>query len=389
MKRIEHLIKTNRIIQKIYIIVFTTFFCFIRLFLRIDKKLVLFNSFSGKLFNDSPRILFEKMKNDPRFEGYRFVWAFTNPQKYKEVVDCKVVKQDSFKYFITAMKARYWITNVNIERGLKIKRKGNIYLNTWHGTGPKKGGNAVKGRKDYNFSNVNYILADGEFLKKIFIESFNAKESNIKVIGRPREDFLFAHKDDQSSLKKELLEKFRLPSNKKYILFAPTWRETTNHGKSYSIGSLFNLSYWVEELGPEYVILFRAHSITNEYAISQHKNIVDVTKVDNINELYILADILISDYSSCFTDFSIFGKPMFCFAPDYDSYSEQRGLLYDLNEFFTSGVIKDEKTLITAIKSMDYTKEKENTLRFSKKFISCNGHATEKCIDLLLSNVKS
>lgn len=384
MKKIEYLLKKNRSIQAIYIFVFSLLFKFIGLFIRVDKKLILFNSFGGKLFNDSPKVLYEAIKKDERFKDYKLVWAFKEPKKFKDVVDCTIVKQDFFRYFIIALKARYWITNVNIERGLKFKRKRNICLNTWHGTGPKTIGNAVKGRKDYNFSNIDFLLADGEFLKDNFIKNFNANPENIYLIGRPREDCLFECKKNLTEARNKILEKMGYPKNKKYVLFAPTWRETSNGGKSYDIGFSFDLTKWSTALGEDYIILFRAHSITNSYNIPSLKNVIDVTSVPDINLLYIIADILVSDYSSCFADFSILEKPIFCYAPDYEEYRSTRGLLFDLEPFYTSGVIKDEDKFLNAIINMDYEKECENSRKYNKHFVSSTGKATQKSLDLLL-----
>lgn len=386
MKKIEYIIKTNKFVQSIYVFFGTIFFRFIGLFVRIDKNLIIFNSFSGKLFNDSPRVLYEEIISNEKYKNYRCVWAFCDLKAFKDKVNCKIVKQDSFKYFVTAMKAKYWITNVNIQRGLKIKRKGNICLDTWHGTGPKTIGNSVKGRKDYNFSNINYILADGPFLRDAFINSFNARSENVHVIGRPREDILFDYKDKVKEARAIYVDKFNLPKDKIIILFAPTWRESGNGGKSYDIGFSFDLEKWAKILGDKYLILFRAHSITNNYKIPNLSNVIDVTSVENINELYLASDILISDYSSCYTDFSILSKPMLCYAPDYDEYCATRGLVYDLNPLFTSGVIKDEDVLLNAIKNIDFEKECDNSRKFNYHFVTCDGNATEKSLALLFSD---
>ena len=117
------------------------------LFTKTDNKLILFNSFGGRKFNDSPKVLFEAMLNDPRFAGYKFVWAFEEPEKCK-ISGAKSIKIDSPEYFKTALKAKVWISSVNIERGLHFKKRSTIYINTWHGAGTKLIGNACNGRKD-------------------------------------------------------------------------------------------------------------------------------------------------------------------------------------------------------------------------------------------------
>ena len=389
MKKIEYILKNNLIIQKVYSVVFTIIFRFIGLFVKVDKNLILFNSFSGKSYNDSPKVLYESIKSNSDFKNFRFVWSFNKPEKFNKIVNCKVVKQDSFKYFITVLKAGFWVTNVNIERGLKLQRKGNYYINTWHGTGPKTSGNLVKKRNDYNFQKVNAILTTCDYHEDLFLKGFNAKKESFYRFGRPREDYLFDVVNCLPKEREKILRQYSLPLAKKYILFAPTWRETKDKGRTYGTLQLFDLEKWINKLGDDYIILFRAHSITNSYKIPENKSILDVTGVSDINELYVIADYLVSDYSSCFTDFSILRKPMFCYAPDYDEYVSNRGILFDLNKYFVDGVIKDEEILLKAIKNVDYGRYSKKTAEFKEEFQTTSGGATSKTIELILKNYKN
>ena len=114
----------------------------LKLFVLPDNKLILFNSYAGRKYDDSPKAIFLSMKNDSRFKGYRFVWAFHDPSKY-DVADCEKIKTDGLKYFVTALKARVWITNSSFERGLRFKGRRTFYLNTWHGSPIKKMGSDI------------------------------------------------------------------------------------------------------------------------------------------------------------------------------------------------------------------------------------------------------
>ncbi|MBQ6904254.1 MAG: CDP-glycerol glycerophosphotransferase family protein, partial [Lachnospiraceae bacterium] len=180
--KLAFLIKHTSVIQFFYRYIMSFVFRFIGLFIRTDEKLILFNSYGGDRYDDSPQVLYEAIKKDDRFAGYHFVWAFCNPvkfnkEKYPEIwnAQTKLVKIDSLSYFIAALKAKVWITNVNIERGLHFKKKKTIYLNTWHGTGPKKSGNAIAGRRDYDFSYVDIICVDGKHSRDSMVKWFNAK----------------------------------------------------------------------------------------------------------------------------------------------------------------------------------------------------------------------
>lgn len=345
-------------------------FRLIGLFITTDNKLVLLSSYGGDQYSDSPRVLFEAMKKDSRFKNLKYVWAFSNPQQY-DVHSASKVKIDTFKYFKTALKAKIWITNVNIERGLKFKKKKTIYLNTWHGTGPKKGGNAVKGRKDYDFSKVDIFCCDGQYTHDVFVKWFNVKEKNMLWCGRPREDELFQFtSEDKEKIRKQL----NIPRDKKIILYMPTWREYGNKDLNYDL--------WENTLDNEYMVIVRSHHFTKDYFAKENNNFwKDVSDYPDVNELYYVADILISDYSSAFFDYGLLGKPMFCYAYDYEKYKNEYGLFMDLEHEFPNGVIEDEKILISTILNMDYKQECKKSFAYCNKYVHHNINATQCCLD--------
>jgi len=376
-KRIEHLLKHNLLIQKLYSFFFSSFFRIIGVFIRTDDHLVLLNSFGGKGFNDSPKVLFEYMLNDRRFAEMKYVWAFEHPDLFS-IPNCKKVNINSFAYFFTALKSKYWITNVNIERGLHFKKRKTRYLNTWHGTGPKVGGNAVTGRKDYDFSRVDVLCADGDYLKSILIRDYKGLSENIVLFGRPREDELYNMKlTEIEKWKRDL----RIPENKKIILYAPTWRESNDLGNSYSLDIPVHMNEWRSRLQEKYVILFRAHNITNSVTgIIFDDFCINVSDYPNINHLYAISDILISDYSSVFLDYAILEKPIICYAYDYQKYCKERGLYYDMEIVFPGGVLKTENEVIDRIIKMDFLEEKKKTIEYRNRFIARESNATEKCL---------
>ena len=372
--KIAYLVKHNRMIQMMYRLIIGAFIRLIGLFVSTKEKQVLFSSYGGKKFNDSPKTLFDAMRNDARFSDYRYVWAFEHPEDF-DVSGMQKVKIDTLRYFIVALQSKIWITNVNIERGLRFKKKGTIYLNTWHGTGPKKSGNAIKTRNDYDFSNVDILCCDGEYYKEIYLKYYNASKSSFLMCGRPREDELFTFtEDDKAKFRKRL----GIPNGKRIILLMPTWREY-----EYSFPDFL---LWKRELGEKYVILFRAHHFEKA---TQSKNInrdfvINVTDYDNVNELYFVSDILISDYSSAFFDFGLLGKPMLCYANDYQRYCESTGLFMDLEKEFPNGVIKNEEILLSTIKSINDEEAGKDTVNFIKKYVSREGNATICCLDRLI-----
>ena len=382
VKRIEYLLKNNSIIQYFYKSLFSLLFRFIGLFLKTDPNLILFNSFGGKKYNDSPKVIFEQLLNHPKSKKLKLVWALENPDNF-DIPHAIKIEINSFKYFIIALKAKYWVSSVNIERGLKFKKDNTIYLNTWHGAGTKKIGNAVSKRKDYDFSNVNYLLVQSNFEKNIFINDFGAIEENFLLSGFPRSDELFKTEKKQIDIYKRKLE---IPKYKKIILYAPTWRESKNNGSSYDLNIPLDIKKWQEKLIDEYVILFRTHTFTtNILNLKFNDLIIDVSDYHNVNHLLMISDILITDYSTIVFDYSILEKPFLCFGYDYYEYKNERGLYLDIEDEYPNGVQKNEDEIIDLILNMNYEKECEKTRVFKEKYIEAGGNATELAIKSLFS----
>jgi len=381
MKKIEYLIKHNRFIQFIYKKFFSALFKFLTLFVPVNDRLILINSFSGKKYNDSPKILYEKIVERFGSDKFKIVWAFENPKNFKEF-NLNTVKINSYRYFHTAFRAKYWISNVNIERGLSFKKKKQIYLNTWHGTGPKSIGNGANNRKDYNFSKTNYLCADGDFLKNVLLKYFNAREDSILMCGRPREDILYNHSEKYVE---DIAKRFNIKKNDLVILYAPTWREQNSKTFKSSISVDLDLDLIFEKF-PNAKILFRKHSITAEVIFNHNvcDKIIDVSSVPDIADLLLITDILITDYSSIPTDFSILGKPFLCFAPDYEEYTSTRKLFYDITTEYPFGIQKSTEEIVECINEILCGNNKKDEFQaFKDKYCPYGGHATDICIDKL------
>lgn len=378
--RIDYVLKHNMTIQKVYKVVMSAVFKTIGVFFPINEKMILFNA-HGRKFNDSPKAIYQKMLEDKRFKGYKFVWALDDPENY-DIPGCQKIRMDTFKYFITALKSKYWISCVNIERGLSFKKKNTVYLNTWHGTPLKYIGNAVNGRSDFDFSNIDLFCTAGQYEKNLYIRDFNVSEKAIIDSGLPRNDFLYNYNSGQVD---EIKRKLKLPLNKKIILYAPTWRDSSDNGISYSIKPPINFIYWQEKLSDDYIVLLRTHAYTNKIlGVNFNEFIIDFSSYPEINDLMIISDLLISDYSATIFDYSILEKPILCFGYDYDQYKKERGLYIDLENELPSGVIKTENELVNKVLNMNYLNECNKAKAFKEKYLEFGGEATKLCIDALL-----
>ena len=355
------------------------------LFNPIDKGMVLFTGHTRK-YNDSPRIIYEYMIRQERFKNLKYVWGLDdltveipgNPIK---------VKSDTLEYFKYSLKSKYWIACVNIERGLHYKKKACLYLNTWHGAPVNAIGNQVPNRKDFDFTDVDFFCYESEWNKELDKKYLNIREESMIPSGLPRNDELYYVTSEKVN---KLKEQLGLPKDKKIILYAPTWRESTDNGDTYSITPPMNIKYWEEKLGDDYILLLRTHAYTNKLMGVQFDEFCrNYSSYPRINDLFAIADILISDYSSCISDYCILERPIICFGWDYDTYKVIRGLNLDFEHEMPSGVLKTEQDVVNHILTMDYEKECRLTKEKLKLKVSAiGGHATEMCVDALFKNYK-
>lgn len=378
--KIDYVLKHNVIVNRLFKLCGSAFFKFIGLFVPMDEKAILFSGHTRK-YNDSPRAIYEYMISHPEYTGYHFIWALDDPTVTIPGSAEKVVP-DTWRYFITALKCKYWITCVNIERSLHFKKKKTVYMNTFHGITIKTCGNDASGRMgDYDFSNINYACISGEYERPIYIRAYNLNPDSIIKTGLPRNDFLYkTTQEEMESLKR----KMGIPTGKKVILYAPTWRDSIDGGKTYVIKPPINFKMWKEKLGVDYVVLMRAHPYTNTLmGVEFNDFIMDFTDYPAINDLLKVSDILISDYSATIFDFTVLERPIICFGYDYEDYSKARGFTLDLKKEIPGGVLSTEDQVINRILNMDYEEASQETKKFKHKYVSYGGNATEECVKVM------
>ena len=374
-------------------------------FIKPDPKLIVFVSYGGKLMNDSPKCIYDYIRKDNRFADCKLVWAFRDTSKF-DVPIGKKIQLDTISYYYYLLKARVWITNVSMKRGLSFSGINTFILNSWHGSAIKMIGSDVIGKqevftlpknksksksKNKKKPSEDYLfLAQCEYDVSIWQRAFRIKRDNISTIGLPRNDELY--KNNKPEIIKELKSKLGFPSDKKIIMYAPTFRENQKKDGKYLVFSPpIDFKKWEKELGNEYVILFRAHpSVVEVMKIKEEDNFVNnFSTYPNVNNLMLISDIMISDYSSILFDYSILGRPMLCFAYDYDTYASERGLYFDIREALDSKELREEQDLLDAIKNMDFSKRIDTAISFRKKYVQYYGNATPQAVDIIYSKIKN
>ncbi len=366
----------------------------------VNEKMIIFEAFMGDKYADSPREIYEAMIQDDRFKDFTFIWAFKKKRDKKNIPALRkatLVTYKSYDYYMYYALAKYFVSNSRIDT-IITKREGQVYIQTWHGTPLKKlgydipvGDNALHSQDELcelyklDAERYDYLLSPSAFTTEKFSSAFNLEENNpdVKIIegGYPRNDYLVTFTDyDVYYAKKSLgIEKI----NKKVILYAPTWRDNQyTYGVGYELALPIDFDKLQRELGDEYIILFRAHYfVARNFDFSAYPDfIIDVSSYENINDLYIAADILVTDYSSVFFDYSILKRPIIFYMYDLADYQEElRGFYISLDEL-PGPIVQTEDELIEAVHS-DFVYD-EKYRAFNERFTSReDGHASQRALE--------
>lgn len=335
----------------------------------IQKKTFLFVAYHGRGYLCNPKAIHEYMSQCEAYHDYQFIWALKKDH-YVDIPNAKVIRYNSLQFFYYLARSKYWIFNCKMPAYL-MKKKDQIYLQTWHGTPLKKlahdiniGPSATFYRSqvtkdqmtksyDIDRQRYDYFLSPSAFATEKFISSFQLNLNQILEVGYPRNDFLTNITEEKI---RQLKQKYNLPQDKKIILYAPTWRDNSYNSKGYTYEIQVDFKYWKSKLYPNYAVLFKPHYlITNQYEYPDLNNFLYFMKEDtDINELYVISDVLITDYSSVFFDFAILRRPILFYMYDLEEYKENiRGFYLDVPTDLPGEVITEEDELIHRLENLE------------------------------------
>lgn len=380
---IKTFIKNNNILLSLYQRVGSFALRVASKFFKTDNRLILFVSYGGRYFNDSPMYIYNMMRTDSRFSSYKLVWAFTNPEQFPDIQH--KVQIDTIAYYKTALKARCWVTNVVVERGLNFKGPNTFYFHTTHVTLPKLTGYDAKDaigvakRFVYKF---DMSCAQSEYEKELQFGMYGLKSDQVIVCGYPKNDRLANITYDEIQT---LRKKIGIPEGKIAVLYAPTFRGNIDNEAICPI----DFNKWKEVLGDDFVILYRAHPVVaSKINLEKYKPFVmNVCSYPDNVDLMIAADALISDYSGIFFEFGVQDKPMYCFAYDYDDYTKQWKLYMDVREEIPGGNLSEDE-LLQYIKAGRTENMNRMLEKFRNKYITAYGNATKQAVDIIFNRIQ-
>lgn len=375
----------------------------------IDEKKIVFSSFNGRSYNDNPKAIYEEMLRDERFKDFNFVWLISKPDSYQFLQKNPrtiVVKYRSASGEYEIASAKYWVFNSASFKPW-IPKKQQVYLQCWHGTPLKRIGfditktknelesvQEIHSRYKAEAQIFDYLISPARFVSKQFVNVWNLaavhKEDSIIETGYPRNDFLVNHApEDVIKLKRSWgFENL----NKKIILYAPTFRDNQNgQNGGYIYEPKIDFDYLRQMLDEKYIILFRAHYlIANSFDFSAYEGFVyDASRADNINDLYVIADVLVTDYSSAFFDFAILRRPIVFYMYDLEQYRDEiRGFYLDLDDL-PGEIVKTSEQLVQAIEHLPVQyvpDEKYEKINETYNYLN-DGRATKRVIDCVFGTL--
>jgi CDP-glycerol glycerophosphotransferase len=314
--------------------------------------------------------------------------------RYWSVVDASVVVPDGAVAVVEGS-AAWW--NARAESRLLVvndwlrkrwrKRPHQLVLQTWHGTMLKK---IANDRPRHGLRATiatmlesrrwDVLLAQNPHSERILRRAY-AYRGAVWREGYPRDDALAVRSTDERAADGGAVrDRLGIAADSRVVLYAPTWRDDR-------IGHIDHLDVaeFARQLGDGYVVLIRGHARTLQPGRDvTGSNVIDVTGYPDVTDLFLAADLLVTDYSSVMFDFSVTGKPIFFFTPDLDHYRESlRGFYFDLAPVAPGPIVSDPRELVRLVAHAE-----ETTAEFADRYAAWSsrfnphddGHAAERVV---------
>ncbi|MET0997446.1 MAG: CDP-glycerol glycerophosphotransferase family protein [Marmoricola sp.] len=318
------------------------------------RPTVMFESWRG-LYADSPRALSERLGEADG--SLRRQWVTSGENQFP--ADVSTVRRHSAAYFRALLSTDLLVANDIVSKHL-VKGPRVRYLQTWHGTPLKlighderahayTGARAHLKRMERDVAKWDYLLSPSPACSEMFRSAFRY-EGEIWETGYPRNDLLrSAH---AAARRDEVRRTLGIAPGAVAVLHAPTWRDDDKNDEGrFRQSVMLDPVLMAEALPEDARLLLRLHrNVTERPADDGSGFVLDVSDHPEIADLYLAADVLVSDYSSAVYDFAVTGKPIILFAPDLDRYRDSvRGLYFDYEDWAPGPVTTTQEQLASAL----------------------------------------
>jgi CDP-glycerol glycerophosphotransferase len=348
--------------------------------LPIDNKKIIFQS-SDKKVSGNPKYIYKYIKT--HCKDYKLIWIVDKNVDIAEFDSKDFVYRHTIKSLYHQATTKYIIEDISSVGRIFKKRNHQRYIQTWHGGGAfKKCGYDLDSTFNERIPvayvrDWDYYIASDEYNEQM-IRTSTGYNGKALTLGMSRNDILY-YAD-----KNELRKKFGFSPKSKIVLYAPTFREHQLNQNQINIP--------ITELSKMKNILFivRLHPLLQSRINKDifKGNIIDGSIYSDVQELLVISDILITDYSSIIFDFTVTKRPIIFYAYDLDFYLQERGFYLDYKKDLPGPIVYNQKELIETITNIDEIMKKYNKKydEFNKKYNKYNdGNATKRLVEKIIN----
>ena len=358
---------------------------------------VLFVSWKGKQCGDNPLGIAAELRR--RGDDREHLWV-VNDWSVPVPAGGTGVLRGTREYFDALARSRWIVSNDDMQLPFR-KRDGQFYLQTWHGTLLKRIGFDIENPQfisgtayfDHLAADVaqwDLLLSPNQFSTPLMRRAFRY-QGEIAEYGYPRNDVL--RSPDAAAVASSVRSRLGLPDRKRVVLYAPTWRDNQVYanGKRYRFDMRLDLEQAHSVLGDDYVFLIRGHhQMADDVPAGMRPGFaVNVTAYPDISELYLVSDVLVTDYSSAMFDYAATGRPMLFFTYDLEEYRDKlRGFYFDFEAEAPGPLLSTSGEVYSALAATDAAVAPYGDAykRFTEKFCSLDdGHAAARVCDRLFT----
>lgn len=324
----------------------------------------------------------------------KVVWAFSSfiYKKFSLLRNGKCVRTGTYSYYKELFTSKYVISNQRLSKDYyPIKRSGQVYMQTWHGTSLKQIeadipniDDAYHKRVQPDSDKIDVFISGSKFMTNIYQNSF-WYSGNVYETGTPRNDVFF---NNHPEIVEKVRKALNIKQDKRIILYAPTFRSNAESLSFYDIDAKLLIKAVQEKFGGNWRLLIRLHPAihnkkNSDKIMEMYPNSIDASIYPDMQELLYVSDILITDYSSSMFDYMYSMRPCFLYVKDKDIYD--RGFYMSIDEL-PFPKIESNKFLEDVIMHFDIKEYKEHVNSFMNRIGSVeDGHATERCFNILMN----
>lgn len=359
----------------------------------VDKRKVLFSSYYGRGYSDSPKAIADALLASG--EHVNLCWLVKSEAEAATLpAGVTPVDQNHVLARIMAYStSRVWVDNCR--KYVPHKRKGQYYLQTWHGfalkmiesDAPQALDEAyIRGSKN-DSAMTDVIVSGSGFMTGLYRNSF-WYDGVVEELGTPRNDIFFG--DTCAALGRKVRSALNLPTDRKLALYAPTFRADQNLG-CYALDAQRLLSACQMRFGGDWTVLIRLHPNIAAKSAGlfpyDGNQIVDATAYPDMQELLAGADLLLTDYSSSMFDYALTGKPCVQFALDVEEYTRERNFYFPLTDLpFPMARSNEELAALIESYDQDQWSDKWDAFKRINGFRE-DGQASGRCADWILKHL--